>query len=456
MTIHTTTRFRLAAIAAACALALPGVAAAQSASREQLEQRVAELERQVQELVGELRAQRAAPPPAAAPAAPAVAAVPAGKQPIQAVSLTPNAPAGTTLRYSGFIKADFMATKAHDGQLADGAVGRALYLPSQTPVGGSASDVDYDAHAKFSRFGIGVDTVTESGDKGGAFVEMDFFGNSLGTQVATNTYGVTLRHAYAYWNNWLAGQTWSNFMDVGALPDAVDFIGPTDGVIFVRQAQVRYTNGAFSVALENPEVTYIQNGGGAVTQSDRGAMPDLTLRYGWKGDWGTFGVGGLLRNLKVERAGTATVAGIDGTEMAGAVTVGGKFNLGKSDDIRYQVTAGNGFSRYIGLGITADTAIDAGGDLDALGGLAGYVGWRHVWSPKVRSNLIYARSQYDNPIALTGGGVTESVQSLRANVFYSPFPKVDVGAELMVGERELENGTDGRLTRLQFTTKYSF
>ncbi|MBT0177925.1 hypothetical protein G9O68_14755, partial [Listeria seeligeri] len=98
-------------------------------------------------------------------------------------------------------------------------------------------------------FNLGIDNVSESGNKAGAFFEMDFFGNSLGNQTATNTYGVTLRHAYMYWNNWLAGQTWSNFMDAAALPEAVDFVGPTDGVIFVRQAQVRYTQGGFSVAL---------------------------------------------------------------------------------------------------------------------------------------------------------------------------------------------------------------
>jgi len=443
-------RSRLTALAVACIVAMPGVAAADPAREAQLEQRVSELERQLKDLIADIKTQRAAPAVASAPA------VPAGKQPIQVVSLTPGSPAGTTVRYGGFIKADFMATKAHDGQLADGAAGRILYVPSQTPVGGNASDVDYDSHAKFSRFGIGVDTILESGDKGGAYVEMDFFGNALGSQVSTNTYGVTLRHAYAYWNNWLGGQTWSNFMDVGALPDSVDFIGPTDGVIFVRQAQVRYTTGAFSVALENPETTFIQNGGGAVTQSDRGGLPDLTARYGWKGDWGTFGIGGLMRSLKVQRAGTVTVSAIDDSELAGALTAGGKWVLGKSDDLRYQVTVGNGFSRYIGLGITADTEIGADGDLDALGGVAGYLGWRHVWSPKVRTNLIYAHSRYDNSIASTGGGATESVQSIRANVFYSPLPKVDVGAEIMIGDREVESGADGRLTRVQFTTKYSF
>jgi hypothetical protein len=88
--------------------------------------------------------------------------------------------------------------------------------------------------------------------------------------------------------------------------------------------------------------------------------------------------------------------------------------------------------------------------------IAGYIGWRHAFSPKLRTNLIYARSDYDNDTALTGLGVTKSVQSIRGNIFYTPMPKVDVGAELMYGKREIESGAKGDITRLQFTTKYSF
>jgi hypothetical protein len=446
---HKLLGLRLSTLTLACLVAMPGIAMADEAREQALEQRINDLEKQLQALATEIRAQREAAPPAAA-------ALPAGKLPIQLTTLTPGSPDGTTVKIGGFIKADFMATKAHDGQLADGASGRILYVPGQTPVGGNSSDVDYDAHAKFSRFNIGIDNVSASGDKAGAFLEMDFFGNALGNQVSTNTYGVTVRHAYAYWNNWLAGQTWSNFMDTAALPDSVDFIGPTDGVIFVRQAQVRYTSGGFSASLENPETTVIPNGGGGTLISDRGALPDLTLRYGWKGGWGSFGIGALFRSLDIDRAATATAPAISDSEGAFAFTAGGKWVLGSNDDLRYQLTAGSGVSRYIGLGITGDSALSADGNLDAIDGLAGYVAWRHVWSPKLRSNLIYARSQYDNPIDLTGTGVNKSVQSFRANLFYSPMPKLDVGVELMLAKRELESGVDGSLTRLQFTTKYSF
>ena len=449
---------RLSPAALSLALLAPGLALAETPREQALEARIAQLEQQVQALL-------AAQPQQAAQVqalrqdvdqvkATAPAALAAGKQPIQRTSITPGAAPGTTFRVGGFIKADFLSTSTGDGQLADDATGRALYLPGQTPVAGAGgsgerSDWDTNFHAKFSRLGFGLDHVADNGDKAGALIEVDFFGNALGNQNATNTYGTTVRHAYMYWNNWLAGQTWSNFMDAGLMPEAADFVGPTDGVLFVRQAQIRYTNGGFSVALENPETTLV-NG----TSSDRGTLPDLTARYNWKGDWGHFGVAGIVRQLKVDRS----VGGVeyDDDSFAGGVTVGGRWVMSPRNALHYQLTGGEGIARYVGLGITGDATLDAAdGSLDSTGVLAGFVGWRHNINERLRTNLIYARSDYDNATA-AGGLVTRNVQSIRGNVFYTPMPKVDVGAELMYGVREIEDGRKGDISRVQFTTKYSF
>ena len=448
---------RLLPAALSLALLAPGLALADTPREQALEARIAELERQVQALLAaqpqhtaEVQALRqdVATVKAATPAA-----VPAGKQPIQATSIIPGAAAGTTFRVGGFIKADFLSTQTSDGQLADDATGRALYLPGQTPVlaagGSDTSSWDTNFHAKFSRLNVGLDWVGDNGDKAGALVELDFFGNALGNQTATNTYGATVRHAYAYWNNWTVGQTWTNFGDATILPETADFIGVTDGVVFVRQAQVRYTNGPFSIALENPETTLIGS-----TSSDRGALPDLTLRYNWKGDWGSFGIGGIVRQLKVDRV-VGTTA-YDADTFGGGITLGGRWAMSPTNALMYQLTAGEGISRYIGLGVTGDATLDlVRDDLDATGVLAGFIGWRHAIDAKTRTNLVFAFSEYDNP-AIAGAGVTKSVNSVRANIFYSPVPKVDVGAELMYGVREIENGRSGDIRRIQFTTKYSF
>ncbi|MCU0757186.1 MAG: DUF4212 domain-containing protein, partial [Xanthomonadales bacterium] len=215
------------------------------------------------------------------------------------------------------------------------------------------------------------------------YLEFDLFGSALGNEVATNTYGVTVRHAFASWNRWLAGETWSNFQDVAALPDAVDFIGPTEGSIFVRQAQVRYTSGPWSFSVENKQTVLTPfRGNSNRIVSDDGNLPDFTLRYTHKGDWGHFGIAGLVRH-----AGSA----IDADTMGYGISLSGKYNLGPKDDLRYMLTAGRGISRYIGLAVATDGVLDAGNDIDTVGAVTGYVAWRHAFSPTFRTNVYRRR-----------------------------------------------------------------
>lgn len=122
-----------------------------------------------------------------------------------------------------------MVTNTSDGEIADGSVGRLFYVPSTIPVGapGANEGSDTDMGAQLSRFWFAGDTDLESGDKLKGYIELDMFGggNITGNEVSTNTYGVSLRQAYVNWtrpngSSVLAGQTWSNFQDVAALPDA--------------------------------------------------------------------------------------------------------------------------------------------------------------------------------------------------------------------------------------------
>jgi hypothetical protein len=264
-----------------------------------------------------------------------------------------------------------------------------------------------------------------------------------------------MRQAFVQWREWLVGQAWSNFQDVAVLPDAVDFIGPTDGTVFVRQPQVRYTKGGLSFSVENPETTITPFGGGtggnARITTDDSSIPDLTARYTWKGTWGHFSVAGLARELKYE---TTAAPIIDDSVWSGALSLSGKFMLG-DDDIRWMVVGGN-LGRYVSLNFANDAVLDAAGNLEAIDGLAGFVAYRHVWNNKWRSNLYYAMQDYDNDTNLTGGAVNDSSNSWTVNFIYSPLPKLDVGAEFRHAVRELANSDDGSLNRLQFTTKYSF
>lgn len=447
----------LLALSVVAALLAPGVALAQTAKEQELEARVTQLEQQVASLLQAMQAQQAtvARAQAALDEAKVATAVADDKPKIQATPILAAANPDSRFSFGGFIKLDAMYTDTNGGEIPDGTAGRMFYLPSAIPVGGAdESNGDTDWHAQWSRFWFAADSEV-AGRKARAFLEMDFFGGGntafLGNEVSTNTYGVTLRQAYVTWDKWLAGQTWSNFQDVAALPDAVDFVGPTEGTTFVRQAQLRYTNGPWSVSLENPETVVSGYRSTARTISDDNAMPDLTARWTSKGDWGHVGIAGLVRQLRHETA----ISQAEG--MGYGVSVSGKVNVGKNDDIRWMLTGGQGIGRYVGFALGADGVLDAANsDIEPTGMLAGFVAWRHVFDPKLRGNLILSRAQFDNDTALTGFGITESAQSIRANLIYSPLPKLDLGAEVSWGNRELESGVDGDLRRIHTTVKYSF
>lgn len=423
---------------------LPGLALADGTREAALEARVAQLEQLVQQLVAQ---QHAAQQAAAEPVAAGQAGQPATPS-IQSTPIVPSNP-DTRFSYGGFIKLDAMLTDNSDGEIADASAARTLYVPGAIPVGGADEGTDLDMHAQFSRFWFAADTELDSGDKLRGYLEFDLFGGALGSEAATNTYGVTIRHAYASWNHWLAGQTWSNFQDVAALPDAVDFIGPTDGTTFVRQAQIRYTQGPWSFAVENPETLV---GVPARVSSDDNLLPDVTARYTGKYDAGHFSVAGILRELSYENPAT----GIDDRAFGYGLSFSGKHALGTDDDLRYMLTAGRGISRYLGLATANDAVIDDTGALDNVGTLAGFVAWRHVLSPELRSNLYYAAAHYDHDTAFSGLAATRRVHSLSGNLIWTVLPKLDIGVELRLANRELESGDDGDLRRLQLHAKYSF
>jgi hypothetical protein len=440
-------RYSLLALAIAAGLST-APAFAQTAKEQELESRIAELEKQLSALIAELQAQKTA----AAPAAPAPG-TPPPPPPIQATTITPNANPGTKFFFSGFMRTEALATNTDAGEIPDSSAGRDLYVPGGIPVGAADEGTDLNSHIKFSRYIFGVDHTTDTGDKLSARLEGDVFGSALGTQIATNTYGLSVRHAWFSYNNWLFGQTWSNFMDVTALPEAVDLVGPTEGTVFVRQPMIRYTSGPWSFSLENPETTITPFRGGARIQTDDNSLPDLTARYRWTQPWGYLSAGLLLRQLAYETTGANA---IDDTTVSVAGSFSGRFNFDPNNDIRFAVYGGGGIGRYVGLGVASDAMLDANGNLEALDGIAGFIGYRHAFNAKTRFNIYYSASRYDNDVALTGTGVTESVDSLSVNMFYTPTPKLDLGAELRFATRKLESGAEGDLNRLHLVARYSF
>lgn len=359
----------------------------------------------------------------------------------------------TKVSFSGYIKADAMFSSYSDGTIPSGSIGRDFYIPSLTPVSGNDEDTQFDAHIRQTRFRFTTNTDLDNGEKVTGVLEFDFHATPNGNERISNSFEPRIRHAFIKYQNWLIGQTWSTFQDVKALPETLDFIGATDGTIFDRQAMVRYTSGNLEFALENPETTVTPFGGGGRIVTDDNSVPDLVARYTFKGDWGHVAVAGLLRQLAyVNKQGGAD---IDSTETSAGISLTAKFNLGQ-DDLRLMANFGSGLGRYLALNAVNGAVLNENNELEAIDSYGVSVAYRRVWSEKWRSNFTYSMFSADNDVALTGTSATKETYSARANILYSPSKELTFGAEYAFAKRELENGADGDMNRLQFSAKYAF
>ncbi len=404
-----------------------GTAQAKDPDVAALEARVAELEA----MITQMTSKQAAPMATAKPAAAASAAK-------------------SSYKFGGYIKLDGMFSDYSGGDLAPASLGTQFYVPATIPVGGTpAEGPDFDMQGRETRINFKSDHVLAGGDKLSTFIELDFFLGAGGNERVSNSYNPRMRHAFLKYNNWLAGQTWSTFQDVGALAENLDFIGPSEGTTFVRQAQVRYTNGPWEFAIENPETTITPFGGGARIVSDDGSIPDLVARYTATLDNGYIKAAGLVRQLDYK------TDAFDDSETAYGLSLSGKHMFGE-DDIRWMATIGSGTGRYLGLNTSNGAVLDANGNLNAIDQWGGFVSYRHFWDPQWRSNFTVSYLSNDNDQALTGTGVTKDVYSIHANLLYQPVEKMTVGGEIMFAERTLESDLSGDMTRLLLSAKYAF
>lgn len=440
--------------AAVALLALPGMAAAQDTAA--LEARIAVLEAQLAALKSEVVASRDQQTAQQQAVAQDIIRIE------QRAAATPPAPAAPAdgfrmgnnlVKFGGYVKADFMASSYDGGDPANGDLLRDFYLPGSIPVGGADESTATDFNARQTRFWLTTEGLL-GGRKVGTRLEMDFqVLPGAGDQRTTSPSNLSLRRAFVTVDNWLFGQEWTNFQNLAVLPDTADYIGSSEGTVFARQVQVRYTRGPFSISLENPETTVTPFLGASRIIADDSSLPDLTARYAVSRPWGEASIAGIVRQLSYETTG---VGAIDSSTLGWGLSAAAKIKVGERDDLRLMVSGGEGIGRYVGLNFANDAVLDASGELEAIGLVAGLVSYRHVWTPQWRSNLTWSAQNVDNDLSLMGLATNKSAQSLRGNLIWTPLPALDLGAELMVGERELESGASGEMTRLQVFAKYGF
>ncbi len=413
----------------------------------------------------QLAAANAAQVAAIAPAAPAPGGVPpvAGAAVPEPPKLQPGEfmlpGTDTTMKIGGYVKVDAI----HDANVSRVGGGEDFASFSTIPLEDSAEDQkngNTRLHARQTRLNLTATTPSEYGNFK-VFLEGDFFAEA-GSQNTTNAENFGLRHAYGEVGNFLAGQTWSTFMDMDAYPETLDYVGPT-GITLLRQAQVRYTfkpdgtQNAYAIALESPNSDFSSNPANPGVDTNVNQFPDVVASAKWGGDLGELSAKGVLRQLGAYD----TVTNSEDEDTGYGLGLSGKLKVGEKDDLRFQVAYGDGIGRYIydvaatGGGGAGYTAV--GDELEAIDAWGGYLAFRHVFSDKVRGNLIAGATQITgNPDFLPEDSTNEKLYSGEANLFWAVTPKIDLGAGYIYGHREVESGLEGELHRVQATAIYKF
>lgn len=369
---------------------------------------------------------------------------------------------GTQFQYGGYVQLDAIASSYSEGkpaQLMDD-----LFVPSLIPVEPSSRESDSysntNIHAKTSRFWFKTETDTDAG-KVSSFIELDFILSGQGDERVSNSFSSRIRHAYLTWDyapeqSLLAGQAWSTFFNVGALPDLLDFVGPV-GTVFERQPMIRWTTGPWQFALEN-QTTRVNLVDGGTRLEDGQMMPDLVARYNGKTGDLSWSLAAIGRQLSFEERPDASTQGRSDEQFGYGLSLAGKWNIGR-DDLRFMASYGDALGRYMGLNSFNDGYVDLDGNINTIDQIGGFIAYRHYWTDQWRSNLSLSASEADNPSLedfASAATLAKAYRSVHLNLNYLPTPKLQIGGELMYGLKELEDGRDGDMYRLQLAAKYAF
>jgi len=351
------------------------------------------------------------------------------------------------------------------------------------------------------------------------FIEFDFATTPANTNrlfAVSDNINDRFRFGYGTLGPLLGGQANSNFSDPDASTETISFSGLTGDPGHSRVPQIRWTQplggwgllGALSVAAEQPETdlafpgsssvcgaaggstcpntalagTLLLNSSGtaplaagsAIPNPLKSPSPDFTAAWYIPQPWGHVDFSAVVRPTLQVYNGLSGAAGINKSYMGFGGHFGGDFKPGwfgwDKDFVTWHVVGGNAIGPYInvasgnsGIGLTSNYGAPGVAAADTIvkpiNSFGGNIGYRHVWTPEVRSNFGVGYYHEDiNNINNTicpgvgtqtartstsnGCALNKELVTAVANVIWSPVAFADVALEYFYGHRKtLGNGT---------------
>lgn len=295
------------------------------------------------------------------------------------------------------------------------------------------------ATAKITRFGLDFDTPVGD-DKVGGKVEVDF---------ASASESLRIRHAYLTYNNWLFGQTTSNFLSSHA-PEMIDFNTNMGGGT-TRIPQVRYN---YKLAPTTQLLVAMERGASTATASTvKYSLPVLTGKViqGFAEGKGTASARALVEQYKDE-------TGKD-DKTGWGVAAGMNYQVSPPLKVSVDVSHVVGNSNYL-YGSNTAYVVDVNNNIEQNEFNAVQLGATYKFSPQFRSTLAYggmfADDGNDYAKIVSNANSNEKVQQAWINFIYSPAAPIDLGVEYVNGKRDTFGGNSYKDNRFGLMAKYSF
>jgi outer membrane DcaP-like protein len=349
----------------------------------------------------------------------------------------------------------------------------AALRPSKIPTTGGefGSDGQSIFSVRQTRLGVKADG-TVLGKPYEAKFEFDLFG----TGADEGKTHMRIRHMYASWGPFLAGQTNTLFMDGDIAPNSIEYWGPP-GMAWLRNPQIRWTfvdkNGfTAAVAIEHPSDDidpgrlrlFDENIANNIQPDEK--VPDLTAAIRYGGKWGHVRLAGLLRRVGYE---TRNVDEITNNQPRGHQTGWGidatsAINF-RPVTLKLGAVYGRGLATYMndgGMDLAPAVAVTREDGIITiipraeavkLFGMSAFVDvqWAKNWS----SSIGYSFDKVDNTNFQDPSAFHKGEYAL-VNVLWTPADPVMTGLELQWGKRTDNDGNKGNDLRLQYSFKWSF
>ncbi|WGQ11953.1 DcaP family trimeric outer membrane transporter [Pedobacter gandavensis] len=342
------------------------------------------------------------------------------------------------LQIGGFIQTDAIHD-FHNNNSPLGFLSSGIDIPNA-----KKSNTSYSVAA--SRFNLsGQIPIEGKGLK--TVLEFDLFNSS---------FSPNLRMAYAEYGKVLVGMYWSNFMDVDAYPNTLDYNGP-NSMTYGRQVQFRVTLPVSKttdvvLALEDPESFLTlpdESGFKALKQ-----VPDLTASIQYSKNGSHLRFASVLHPIVYQN----TLQERESKVGYGLTASGVLQQPGNKDNFVFQASYGQGISKYINdIGPDNYDGVynPATSSLEILGVWGLSASYDHWWSDKFSSTAGWGYLNLNNKGVVANQSFKSSNYGI-LNLIYYPNSFIKGGMEYLYGTRKNVNGDSANNSRIQLTLQFRF